>query len=218
MKPTQTPDWIRKVPFSKFVSLNQNTANNNPSATTDIACASQNLVSLGQRNARLATHNLSRKLKSEVREGEMRLRLGCGLLCPLLIAIIRKVMNWQASRTDDFVSPVVRGMARTQEKARDRVLTDDEIRKVWGTGNGMFGAYVRFLLLTAARRNEVAHMTWAEIEGSDWTLPARRNKTGVDLVRPLSRAARHNTRKLPGVALGCTTLQCPANVATHYRP
>ena len=61
----------------------------------------------------------------------------------------------------------------------------------------MFGAYVRFLLLTAARRNEAAQMTWAEIEGSDWTLPAARNKTGVDLVRPLSRAARQILEALP---------------------
>jgi integrase len=32
-------------------------------------------------------------------------------------------------------------------------------------------------------------MTWAELEGTDWTLPAERNKTKVDLVRPLSVAA-----------------------------
>jgi integrase len=32
-------------------------------------------------------------------------------------------------------------------------------------------------------------MTWAEVNGSDWTLPAARNKTKVDLVRPLSKAA-----------------------------
>jgi integrase len=33
-------------------------------------------------------------------------------------------------------------------------------------------------------------MTWAEIDGADWTLPAARNKTKVDLVRPLSKAAQ----------------------------
>src|SRR6516162_5542802 len=64
------------------------------------------------------------------------------------LAIIRKVMNWHATRSDDFLSPVVRGMARTQqsEQARDRILTDDELRKVWRTDNGVFSAYVRFLL------------------------------------------------------------------------
>jgi integrase len=118
------------------------------------------------------------------------------------LAIIRKVMNWHATRSDDFLSPIVRGMARTQrsEQARERILTDDELRAIWRTDNGIFGAYVRFLLLTAARRNEVAGMTWAELDGSDWTLPAARNKTGVDLVRPLSRAAQAILAALPKAA------------------
>ena len=29
-------------------------------------------------------------------------------------------------------------------------------------------------------------MTWNEIAGTDWTLPAARNKVKVDLIRPLS--------------------------------
>ena len=32
-------------------------------------------------------------------------------------------------------------------------------------------------------------MVWAELDGSDWTLPASRNKTKTDLLRPLSAAA-----------------------------
>jgi hypothetical protein len=39
------------------------------------------------------------------------------------------------SRTDDFNSPIVRGMAKTstKERARKRILSDDELRKVWKT-------------------------------------------------------------------------------------
>jgi integrase len=115
------------------------------------------------------------------------------------LALIRKVMNWYATRSDDFLSPIVRGMARTQrsEHARDRILSDGELRKVWATNGGIFSQYVRFLLLTAARRNEVSEMTWAELQGSDWTLPAARNKTKVDLVRPLSRQAQAILAGLP---------------------
>jgi integrase len=164
------------------------------------------LRSAGWRKSALERHvypTLGSRPIAEIRRSEIvrlldRIEEGTGAaMATLTLAIIRKVMNWHATRSDDFLSPIVRGMARTQEKARDRVLTDDELRKVWGNGNGVFGAYVRFLLLTAARRNEVAHMTWAEIEGSDWTLPAARNKTGVDLVRPLSRAARQILEALP---------------------
>jgi integrase len=108
------------------------------------------------------------------------------------LGIVRRIMNWHASRSDDFRSPIVKGMARTNpsERARERVLTDDELRKIWAVNNGVFGSFVRFLLLTGARRNEASEMQWAEIDGGDWTLPAARNKTKVDLVRPLSKAAQ----------------------------
>src|SRR6185369_11897078 len=46
------------------------------------------------------------------------------------------------------------------------------------------------LLLTGARRNEARFLHWAEIEGSNWNLPAARNKTKVNLTRPLSKAAQ----------------------------
>jgi integrase len=108
------------------------------------------------------------------------------------LGILRKVMNWYATRSDDFRSPIVRGMSRTRTGSRNRILTDDELRKVWHSAEdlGAYGSFVRFLLLTAARRSEAAGMTWGELNGSEWTLPASRNKTGVDLVRPLSGAAR----------------------------
>jgi integrase len=95
-------------------------------------------------------------------------------------------------RDESFTSPIITGMARTssKERARDRVLTDDELRAISNaTARGTYGALVRFLLLTAARRSEAAMMTWTELDGSTWTLPAARNKTKVELVRPLSKDA-----------------------------
>ena len=110
------------------------------------------------------------------------------------LAYVRKICNWHASRSDNFNTPIVRGMARSKpkEQARTRTLTDDELRAIWKTAeaaDGPFPGLVRFLLLTAARRNEAAAMTWAEVDGSDWTLPASRNKAKADLIRPLSKAA-----------------------------
>ena len=110
------------------------------------------------------------------------------------LAYIRRIFTWYASRSDEFRSPIVRGMARTKprERTRERILTDDEIRTIWKvaeTQGTTFGRFVRFSLLTAARRAEVAGLAWTEIVGSDWTLPAARNKTKVDLVRPLAEAS-----------------------------
>jgi integrase len=114
------------------------------------------------------------------------------------LAILRRIMNWHSARSDDFRSPIVRGMARTAGASRDRILNDDELRAVWKatasySGPGLspvFCAYVRFLLLTAARRNEALGLRWAEVANGNWTLPAARNKTGLELIRPLSGAAQ----------------------------
>jgi integrase len=121
------------------------------------------------------------------------------------LAVIRKIMNWHATRSDDFRTPIVRGMARVKakERARERTLTDDELRAVWKAAEaaeGPFGRFVQFLLLTAARRNEGARMLRAELAGADWTLPAGRNKTNDDLVRPLSAAALAVLSKVPKLA------------------
>jgi integrase len=108
------------------------------------------------------------------------------------LALIRCILNWHATRADNFVPPIVKGMARTstKERARSRTLTDDEIRTIWNSKeSGAFSALLRFLLLTGARRAEAARMTWEELDGGNWTLPASRNKTKQDLVRPLSAAA-----------------------------
>jgi integrase len=118
------------------------------------------------------------------------------------LAVLRRIMNWHAGRSDDFRSPIVRGMARTKpkERARERVLSDTELKAVWNAAEaapGPFGCLVQFLLLTAARRMEAAGLRRSELENGDWVLPASRNKTKVDLVRPLAAEARALIAELP---------------------
>jgi integrase len=109
------------------------------------------------------------------------------------LSIVQRIFNWHALRSDDFRSPIVRGMMRTsnKERARERILTDEELRKVWKAAGdfGVYGSYIRFLLLTATRRNEAARAPRSEITGNDWLIPAARYKTGVDHLIPLSPQA-----------------------------
>jgi len=126
------------------------------------------------------------------------------VMADLTLAYIRRVMNWHASRSDEFRSPIVRGMARTsaKERARARILNDDELKAVWKAAEataGPWGAFIKFLLLTAARRCEASNMTWDELEGGVWLLPAARNKVKQDLARPLSGAAQKLVRGLPKI-------------------
>jgi integrase len=121
------------------------------------------------------------------------------------LAVIRRVMNWHAARSDDFRSPIVRGMARTKpkERAGQRVLTDDELRAIWAAAEadkGLFGPYVQFLLLTGARRTEASRMAPAELSEKAWTIPGARYKTKIDHVIPLTEAARGALDRLPKIA------------------
>jgi integrase len=81
---------------------------------------------------------------------------------------------------------------------RERVLTDDELIRIWQTcgagffprSNGNFGRIVRLLILLGARRNEIACMAWSELnEKGNWTLPARRSKNHRALTLRLPPAA-----------------------------
>jgi len=110
------------------------------------------------------------------------------------LAFVRKAFNWYAIRDDQFIAPVVRGMGRIKPKdrARTRVLSDEEIRAIWPAlgQSGTFGAFVKMLLLSGQRRDEVAHMTHKEIgEDGIWTIPAERYKTKRPNHVPLSKAA-----------------------------
>jgi integrase len=122
-----------------------------------------------------------------------------------MLALLGRILNWRESRSDDFRSPIIRGMRRTKasERVRERILSDDELRKVWKAASATedpFGGMVKLLLLTGARRNEINFLTRSEIDAAGaWKLPALRNKTKLDLTRPLSAAARELIASLPKI-------------------
>lgn len=108
------------------------------------------------------------------------------------LAYFRKALNWYATRDDRFVPPIVPGMARTKpkERARDRTLTDDEIRLIWPLldNAGTWGAFVKVMLLTGQRRGEVGTMRRSEIDKDGvWIIPPEKYKTKRTHVVPLSR-------------------------------
>jgi integrase len=111
-------------------------------------------------------------------------------------AYLRKALSWYAERDDEFnlhaVFVRVGNRANPKERARTRVLSNDELRIIWPLldRSGTFGALVKALLLTAQRRDEVAKMRWREIgEDAIWTIPAERYTTKRPNHVPLSDAA-----------------------------
>jgi integrase len=128
---------------------------------------------------------------------------------------------------DQFSVPIVRGMGRVKpkERARTRVLSDDEIRTIWPVlgDRGTFGDFIKMLLLTTQRRDEVAQMSHKEIgpdetaKGSKrwiWTIPAERYKTKRPNHVPLSKVVIALIEKQPRLD-GCD-LVFPSRVGTPY--
>jgi integrase len=119
----------------------------------------------------------------------------------LVLAMVRKITNWFATRSDTYVSPVVRGMGRAKPAARDRILSDDEIRVVWGQAeaNGTFGAIIRLALLTAQRREKLMAMRRADIVDGVWTVPSEERQKGVGGELVLPKIARRIIDEQPQV-------------------
>ena len=108
-----------------------------------------------------------------------------------VLNVVRSVMNWYATRHDDYVPPIVRGMRRENPgaQARARILGDDELRTIWkaAEANATFGGIIRLCLLTAQRRTKVAAIRWHDITiDGEWTIPkeSREKDTAGSLVLP----------------------------------
>jgi integrase len=75
------------------------------------------------------------------------------------------------------------------EKPRSRVLSDDEIRRLWHAETN-HRPLLRFLLLTGQRIGETQRATWEHLHGTRWHIPAEHAKNGRAHWVPLSPLAR----------------------------
>jgi integrase len=73
-------------------------------------------------------------------------------------------------------NPVIGVKKPTREKSRDRVLTHEEIRRLWDgcdTQNPYVCAWFRLRLVTAQRGGELLQMRWQDIDATShfWSIP-----------------------------------------------
>lgn len=88
---------------------------------------------------------------------------------------IRAFFNWCVPRY--LPDSPVQGFRMPAYKPRQRVLTDDELKRVWIAAEelGTFGCIIRLLILTGQRRSEIATLTWEQIEDDRIILPETKN-------------------------------------------
>ncbi len=101
-----------------------------------------------------------------------------------VLSYFRKACHWYAIRDEKFTVPIIKGMTHSspRARARDRILSDEEISAFWWLAEpyeeNYFNVVLRLLLLTGQRRSEVAKMKWSDIKGGLWTIPAEDSKNG----------------------------------------
>jgi integrase len=81
--------------------------------------------------------------------------------------------------------------------SRSRILTDDELVKIWRACEGMFGTIVRLCFLTGQRRSEIAQMTADMIEGDCIRFPTSLTKNGREHLFPVGTIAQQILKELP---------------------
>ena len=100
-----------------------------------------------------------------------------------VLAALRSVASWYATRNDNYTPPFVKNMRRVPASARkrSRTLTDAEL-SVWKAAEAsddVYGAFVRVALLCGQRRAKVATMKWSDLaEDGSWTIATTPREKG----------------------------------------
>lgn len=108
--------------------------------------------------------------------------------CHSLISAVWKWSQREHIITDDPSHNIAK---RGQEVQRDRVLTQDELRRLWKKlGDDATDRVLKLLLLLGQRRSEVAKARATELRDDAWQIPADRTKNSLAHIVPLTPLAR----------------------------
>ena len=122
------------------------------------------------------------------------------------VAFFRPLAAWALKRelvVKGFGELEMPAVAQDGEEIGQHVLSSENVGRLCALDSRGHDGAARFMLLTAARREEVVGAVWVEIdlEKGTWTIPAsrrkdtrapsrRRRRAAADVVVPLSRQAR----------------------------
>ena len=115
-------------------------------------------------------------------------------------AYVKRFFKWCHQRDLIAANPLEAMEALPKAKSRERVLTDDELAKVWHAADeGPHRMAVRLLVLTGARREEISQLKWGEIDGDSIVLAGERTKNGEPRIIPLSAPATALLAAMPRI-------------------
>ena len=110
-----------------------------------------------------------------------------------MLAHLSACLTWGVERGLLERNPATGIRPPVEKVARERVLSDDELRAVWNAaGDDTFGRIIKLLVLTGQRRGEVGGLRRAELDFDRevWSLPGARTKNKLPHDIPLSRQVK----------------------------
>jgi integrase len=127
---------------------------------------------------------------------------GAPVIANRTLAALRKLLNWCVERGKMGSSPAAGINAPARVISRDRVLDDGELAAIWWASGDLgwpWAPFLRLLIVTAQRREEVAHMAWPDVslERRLWILPRELTKADRAHEVPLSDLALEIIDGLP---------------------
>jgi len=128
---------------------------------------------------------------------------GATTMARRVMAYVHRLFRWAKSRDLIESNPATDLPKPGREVARDRVLTDAELAAVWKAAVEIgwpYGPAAQLLILTGARRAEIAELKWSEIHGNTIKLSGARTKNAEPHDMPLSEQALDVLSRMPRIA------------------
>lgn len=118
------------------------------------------------------------------------------------LVALRIFFNWAIKRRYVSDNPTF-GLSPHSTTSRSRVLTDSELRSVWGASAklGQYGSIVRLLILSGQRRGEIAALRTDWFEEDACTLPKDVCKNSREHTFPIGAMAAEILNTLPSSGL-----------------
>ena len=110
------------------------------------------------------------------------------VLANRVLQYISKMLKWAVGVGYITANPAADIPKPAKERSRERVLTIDEVRAILSACDSLAGVqadFVKFLLFSGQRLNEIAKLTHDEIIDDHISIPRDRNKSGETIITPL---------------------------------